>query len=440
MSTREEVVRAARECLAQEQKKSAFLPGVTYVPPSGKVVGAEELELLVHASLDLWLTAGRFTEQFERELAGRLGTRKVAMTNSGSSANLLAFAALTSKRHGERRLAPGTEIITVAAGFPTTVAPMVQYGCIPVFLDVDLATHNADLTLLEEARSERTRAVMLAHTLGNPFDVAKVRDFCKRHGLFLVEDCCDALGATFDGKHVGSFGDLATLSFYPAHHITTGEGGAVFGRSPTTMKIVESFRDWGRDCWCATGCDDTCGKRFDWQLGTLPGGYDHKYTYSEIGYNLKSTDFQAAIGIAQLARLTDFVAKRRRNHEYLSQAFRERGLDSLFLLPQATPRSEPSWFGFTVTLREHVPAARSDLARFLEERRIGSRPLFAGNLLRQPAFESIPHRVVGDLRQTDITMNRSLWVGVWPGLEQVHLDYIVASFEAFRALYAKGNE
>lgn len=430
---RSEIVALARDWYRKEQeKRPAFSPGSTYIPPSGKVVDDADLASLLEASLDMWLTAGRFTTEFEAKLAKRLGVRRALMVNSGSSANLVAVSALTSKKLGERRIAKGSEVITVAAGFPTTVAPLVQVGAVPVFVDVHLSTHNIDVGLLEAALSNKTRAVVVAHTLGNPFDVAAVSAFCKKHGLLLVEDSCDALGATFGGKPVGTFGDLATLSFYPAHHITTGEGGAVFGRSPALMKIVESFRDWGRDCWCAPGQDNTCGKRFDWQLGALPAGYDHKYTYSELGFNLKATDMQAAVGLSQLDKLDRFVTARRENHAYLSREFRRRGLDRQFLLSEATPGSEPSWFGFCLTIAEGTRWQSGDVARFLEEKKVGSRPVFAGNLLRQPAFTNIEHRVVGRLTNTDIAMERSFWIGIWPGLTPAHLDYIVSVFEELR--------
>lgn len=430
---RPEIVAAARDWFRSEQAKRApFSPGVTYIPPSGKVVDEDDLASLLEASLDMWLTSGRFTTEFELALAKRLGVRRALMVNSGSSANLLAVSALTSRTLGERRIAPGSEVITVAAGFPTTVAPLVQVGAVPVFVDVHLSTHNIDVGLLEAARSEKTRAVVVAHTLGNPFDVATVAAFCKKHGLFLVEDSCDALGASFGGKPVGTFGDLATLSFYPAHHITTGEGGAVFGRSPTLMKLVESFRDWGRDCWCAPGKDNTCGKRFDWQLGDLPAGYDHKYTYSELGFNLKATDMQAAVGLSQLGKLDGFVRARRDNHAYLAREFRRRGLDRHFLLAEPTPGSEPSWFGFCLTVADSSRWTSGDVARFLEDRKVGSRPVFAGNLLRQPAFSNIEHRVVGALTNTDIAMERSFWIGIWPGLTEAHLDYVVRVFEELR--------
>lgn len=440
MHSREEVLEGVVAFVRdQERRRLKFSPGETYLPPSGKVVGEEEARTLVDASLDLWLTGGRFTKEFETGLARRLGVRGVAFVNSGSSANLLALAALTSETFGPRRVSPGSEVITVAAGFPTTVAPILQNRAVPVFIDIELGTHNVDVTLLEAALSEKTRAVMLAHTLGNPFDVGAVAAFCKAHDLFLVEDCCDALGATFDGKPVGTFGDVGTLSFYPAHHITTGEGGAVFARSPSLLKTVESFRDWGRDCWCATGTDNTCGKRFEWDIEGLPAGYDHKYVYSEIGYNLKATDMQAALGVAQLGKLDAFIEKRRENHAYLRRRLEHLGVEECFELPEATPKSAPSWFGFVLTIRDGMSFGRAEVASFLEARRIGSRPVFAGNLLRQPGYRRIEHRVVGSLERTDRAMTSSFWIGVWPGLGEPELDYMAKTLSDFVRERRKGG-
>jgi CDP-6-deoxy-D-xylo-4-hexulose-3-dehydrase len=406
-----------------------FVGGETPVPVSGKVFDASELQHLVDASLDFWLTTGRFANRFERELARVFGVRHALLVNSGSSADLLALTALTSPLLEERRLVPGDEVITVAAGFPTTVNPILQNGLIPVFVDVTIPTYDIDVTQLEAARSDRTRAVMLAHTLGNPFDLGAVSEFCKKHGLWLVEDCCDAVGATYDGKHVGTFGDLATASFYPAHHITMGEGGAVMTKLPLLKRIVESFRDWGRDCWCEPGKDNTCGKRFDWQLGELPYGYDHKYTYSHIGYNLKATDMQAAVGVAQLAKLPGFIEARRRNFQILKEGMRD--LEEFFILPEATPNSEPSWFGFPIAVRPEAPFTRDQIVRELESRKIGTRLLFAGNLLRQPAYQGIPHRVVGDLKNSDFVMNQVFWIGVYPGLNVPELAYVLDTFHGF---------
>ncbi|ACB23264.1 MULTISPECIES: lipopolysaccharide biosynthesis protein RfbH [Methylobacterium] len=410
--------------------RPAFVPGETYIPPSGKVMDAEDCAHLVDASLDMWLTAGRYADRFERELAAAFGRKHARLTVSGSAANLLAFAALTSPKHGARRLRPGDEVITVAAGFPTTVAPIVQHGCVPVFVDVDVETHNVDVDLLEAAVTPKTRAVMIAHSLGNPFDVVRVAEICRRHGLWLVEDCCDAFGATIGGQGVGTFGDVATLSFYPAHHITTGEGGAVLMDKGPLAKIVESFRDWGRDCYCKPGTDNTCGNRFGWKLGDLPRGYDHKYTYSHIGYNLKVSDMQAALGVSQLTKLDHFVARRRANFVGLERRLRERGLDRLFHLPRATAGSEPSWFGYLLTVRDGVGIDRNALVARLEEKRVGTRLLFAGNLTRQPAFRDVTYRVHAALTHTDKIMRDSFWIGVWPGLTDPMLDYMADTLAA----------
>jgi CDP-6-deoxy-D-xylo-4-hexulose-3-dehydrase len=407
----------------------AFVPGETYIPPSGKVMDAEDCAHLIDASLDMWLTAGRYADRFEEDLARKFGLRHAKLTVSGSAANLLAFACLTSWKLGERRIKPGDEVITVAAGFPTTVAPIVQYGCLPVFVDVDLETHNVDVDLLEAAITEKTRAVMIAHSLGNPFDVARVSALCKRHGLWLIEDCCDAFGALVEGRQVGTFGDVATLSFYPAHHITMGEGGAVLMNSPLLAKIAESFRDWGRDCYCKPGLDNTCNKRFGWRLGELPKGYDHKYTYSHVGYNLKVSDMQAAVGVSQLTKLDHFVSRRRENFAGLEERLRGRGLDALFHLPVATANSEPSWFGYLLTVRDEAGIDRNALTRTLEERKVGTRMLFAGNLIKQPAFRDVAYRVHGDLTNTDKIMNDSFWIGVWPGIDGPRLDYMAETLD-----------
>jgi CDP-6-deoxy-D-xylo-4-hexulose-3-dehydrase len=412
------------------QEKARFIPGETVIPASGKVLDADDLSLLVDASLDLWLTSGRYAEQFEAALAQRVGVRFARLTASGSAANLLAFSALTSPKLHERRLAPGSEVITVAAGFPTTVAPIVQNGCRPVFVDIDLATANVDVDRLAEAITPRTRAIMLAHTLGNPFALDRVTALAKEHGLYLIEDCCDALGGTYDGRPVGTSGDLATLSFYPAHQITTGEGGAVLINRKSHLTLVESFRDWGRDCWCAPGKENTCEKRFDWQLGTLPLGYDHKYIYSHLGYNLKMTDMQAALGVSQLAKLDGFVARRRENFAALTTAFRAAGLDEHFHLPQPTAKSDPSWFGYLLTIREGSPLRRRDVLRYLDSKRIGVRLLFGGNLTRQPAFADVDYRVAGPLTNTDKVMNDSFWIGVWPGIGPAERAYMVDTMTA----------
>lgn len=399
-----------------------FRPGVDPVPVSGKVFDAADLELLMDASLDFWLTTGRYAARFEKELAAFVGVRHALLTNSGSSANLLAVSALTSPLLGERQLKAGDEVITVAAGFPTTVNPILQNGLVPVFVDIEIPTYNIDVNMLEAALSERTRAIVIAHTLGNPFQLREVQQFASKHHLWLVEDMCDALGARYDGQNVGTFGDLATLSFYPAHHITMGEGGAVLTRSPLLKKIVESFRDWGRDCWCEPGKDNTCGKRFAHQLGGLPFGYDHKYTYSHIGYNLKATDMQAAVGVSQLAKLPGFIEARRRNFTQLRSALED--LKEFLILPEASPAAEPSWFGFPITVRPEAPLDRKELVAALEDRRIGTRLLFGGNLTRQPAYIGANYRVVGELIRTDLVMTNTFWVGVYPGLTREMLDYV----------------
>jgi CDP-6-deoxy-D-xylo-4-hexulose-3-dehydrase len=426
---RERVLRLVGEYHAAAFAPQPFVPGETPVPVAGRVFDAHELELLVDASLDFWLTTGRFADRFEQEFSRLFNGRPAVLVNSGSSANLLALSCLTSAKLGDRRLKPGDEVITVAAGFPTTVNPILQNRLIPVFVDVQVPSYNIDVSQLESARSERTRAVMIAHTLGNPFDLGSVQEFVRRHGLWLVEDCCDALGATYGGQPVGTFGDVATMSFYPAHHITMGEGGCVIASGPVLKKLVESFRDWGRDCWCDPGRDNTCGKRFDWQLGGLPHGYDHKYTYSHIGYNLKLTDMQAAVGVAQLAKLRGFVAARRRNFAVLYQGLRD--LQDVLLLPEATAEAEPSWFGFPVAVRPEAPFSRDELVRHLESRRIGTRLLFGGNLLRQPAYQDVPHRQVGPLTGADFVMRQVFWVGVYPGLTPEMLGFVLDTIRAF---------
>jgi len=430
-------IRAQIRALVAEYHARAFLerefrPGDP-VPVAGRVFDARELEILVDAGLDFWLTTGRFAAEFERRFADRVGARFASLVNSGSSANLLAVAALTSPKLGGERLRPGDEVLTVAAGFPTTVNPILQNGLVPVFVDVEhperRATYGVDVERLEAAVGPRTRGVVLAHTLGNPFDCGAVADICRRHDLWLVEDCCDALGASWGGRHVGGFGDLASCSFYPAHHITMGEGGAVFGDSPRLQKIVESFRDWGRDCWCAPGHDDTCGKRFDWQLGELPHGYDHKYVYTHVGYNLKATDLQAAVGVAQLDKLDGFVAARRRNAARLRAGLEP--FADLLVLPEATPGSEPSWFGFPIAVRPDAPFTRGDLVRHLEGRRVGTRLLFGGNLLRQPAYQGLDLRAAGPLDGADYVMRHVLWIGVYPGLTEPMIDFVVGTVADF---------
>lgn len=409
-----------------------FVPGTTPIPASGKVLGAPELKNMVEASLDGWLTTGRFNEAFEKRLADFIGVKHVLTTNSGSSANLLAISALTSPMLGERALKPGDEVITVAAAFPTTVNPALLHGLVPVFVDVHIPTYNVRAGLLEGAVTERTRAIVMAHTLGNPFELGEVMRVANKHDLWVVEDCCDALGSKYAGRSVGTFGDIATVSFYPAHHITMGEGGAVFTSDPELRRILESVRDWGRDCYCLPGKENTCGQRFDWQLGTLPYGYDHKYTYSNLGYNLKITDMQAACALAQMDRLPDFVRVRRRNFDYLKA--RLEPMQDLLALPEATPGSEPAWFGFPVTLRDEANTGRAELLKYLDQNKVGTRLLFAGNLTRQPYFTGRTYRVHGELAATDVVMNRTFWLGVYPGLNEEMLDYIASKLETFFGL------
>ena len=432
---RERIRELLKEYFEQAFPAKAFTPGESPVPVSGKVFDSEELELLVESSLDFWLTTGRYAEQFEREFAKFVGVREAVLVNSGSSANLLAIAALTSPKLGDRRLRPGDEVITLAAGFPTTVNPIIQNRLVPVFVDVHIPTFNVDVSYLEAALSDRTRAVIFAHTLGNPFDLDAVTAFAKKHGLWLIEDCCDALGSTYRGQKVGTFGDLATVSFYPAHHITMGEGGCVLTNQPLVRTLVESFRDWGRDCWCAPGKENTCGKRFDWQLGELPHGYDHKYIYSHVGYNLKATDMQAAVGVAQLKKLPAFIEARKRNFAYLKAGLKDRNVEEHLVLPEATQNSDPSWFGFPLLVRETAPFSRNALIEFLYGRKIATRQLFGGNLVRQPAYADLNYRVVGDLAASDRVMNGAFWIGVYPGLTPPMLDYVL---ETINEIASKG--
>ena len=422
-SLRKDIAGLVKEYAALQYAEKEFVPGSSVVPPSGKVMGVTELQYMVEASLDGWLTTGRFNDQFEKELAEFIGVKHLLSVNSGSSANLVAFATLTSPKLGERAIQKGDEVIAVAAGFPTTVNPIVQFGAIPVFVDIDLKTHNVNAELIEAAITPKTKAVMLAHTLGNPFNLARVKAICEKYDLWLVEDCCDALGAKFDGKMVGTWGDIATLSFYPAHHITMGEGGAVFTNSRRLKTIAESFRDWGRDCFCPPGKDNTCGKRFCFKKGALPRGYDHKYTYSHLGYNLKISDMQAACGLAQLKRAPDFIKIRNENFEYLKNKLS--ALSNYIEFTTATENSTPSWFGFPLTVKESSGVNRIDLITYLDEHKIGTRLLFAGNLTRQPYFENVEYRVSGKLTNTDISMNQTLWIGVYPGLTKAHLDFVV---------------
>ncbi len=422
-SLRQQILQAVKEYSTLAFEMKPFQPGVSSIPASGKVLDQMEIMLMVDAALDGWLTTGRFNEQFQTRLAEFLAVRYAMTVNSGSSANLLAFTCLCSSKLGSRAIQPGDEVITVATGFPTTVNPIMQNGAIPVFVDVEIPTYNIDVRHLEAALSPRTRAIMLAHTLGNPFDLGQVTAFCKKHHLWLVEDCCDALGSTYQGRGVGTFGDVGTLSFYPAHHITMGEGGAVFTANPLLKQIIESYRDWGRDCYCLPGHDNTCGKRFGWKLGDLPLAYDHKYTYSHAGYNLKITDMQAACALAQLDKLPTFIAARKRNFALLHTGLAD--LQQFLVLPEPTPGSDPSWFGFPITIRDGAPFTRADLIHHLEEKKIGTRLLFAGNLIRQPYMRGRQYRVVGELTSADRVMNQSLWLGVYPGLSTSMITYVL---------------
>ncbi|MER0045903.1 lipopolysaccharide biosynthesis protein RfbH [Pectobacterium odoriferum] len=429
---REDIAKLVEQYANQAFTSKVFLAGESVIPPAGKVIGAPEIKMMVDACLDGWLTTGRFNREFERRLGEFLGVKHVLTTVSGSAANLLALATLTSPKLGDRALKAGDEVITVAAGFPTTVNPSIQYGLIPVFVDVHIPTYNIDPSKIEAAISDKTRAIMIAHTLGNVFDLSEVKRIADKYNLWLIEDCCDALGAKYNGQIVGTFGDIATVSFYPAHHITMGEGGAVFTNSSELKTITESFRDWGRDCYCEPGCDNTCGNRFGQKLGSLPFGYDHKYTYSHVGYNLKISDMQAACGLAQMDRLPDFVAKRNANFDYLKAGLAS--CEEFIELPEATPNAEPSWFGFPITLKEESGISRVDLIKFLDDAKIGTRLLFAGNLTRQPYFEGVKYRVVGELTNTDRIMNQTFWIGIYPGLDTEHLDFVIGKFEEFFGL------
>jgi CDP-4-dehydro-6-deoxyglucose reductase, E1 len=426
VSLRAEIAKLVRRYHATAFPTQNFTPGQSKIQCAGRVFDAEELVLAVEASLDFWLTLGRFGAQFEQEFAAYFGVRFASLVNSGSSANLVALSALTSKELGDRRVVAGDEVITVAAGFPTTVNPIIQNNLVPVFVDVDIPTYNIDASALEEALSPRTRAVMIAHTLGNPFDLDAVGEFVKKHDLFLVEDCCDAVGSTYRGRKVGSFGDFATTSFYPAHHITMGEGGCVLTNSGTLRSIAESVRDWGRHCWCAPGVENTCGRRFDWQLGELPQGFDHKYTYSHIGYNLKPTDMQAAVGVAQLTKLASFIATRKQNFQALLKGLED--LEEFFILPEPTANSDPSWFGFPLFVREGVGISRNQWVRYLEQNNVMTRLLFGGNLIRQPAYQDVTHRTVGPLSRSDAVMNQVFWIGIYPGIGVEALEYVLEIF------------
>lgn len=429
---REDISGLVKEYSKVANLKTDFVPGKTFIPPSGKLIGAEELQLMVEASLDGWLTTGRFNEQFERELADYIGVKYLITVNSGSSANLVAFNTLTSPKLGKRAIYPGDEVIGVAAGFPTTVNPIIQYGAVPVFIDVELETYNIDATLIEQAITSKTKAIMLAHTLGNPYNLNLIQELCKKYQLWLIEDCCDALGSEYNGKKVGTFGDIGTLSFYPAHHITMGEGGAVFTNNEELKKIAESFRDWGRDCYCPPGKDNTCNKRFCWKLGELPLGYDHKYTYSHLGYNLKITDMQAACGVAQLGKIKEFVSRRKNNFELLSTGLSE--CEEFLILPKATMCSDPSWFGFPLTIKGESGIDRTQILNYLEERKIGTRLLFAGNLTKQPYMIGRNYRLGSELTNTDIIMNNTFWIGLQPALTDEMLSYTTEKIKEFLGL------
>lgn len=431
MIKREDVLKLAADYYNQENKKTKLIPGESYLAAAGKCVDSDDLELLVDASLDMWLTTGRYGDQFEKEFASFVGCNYGTLVNSGSSANLLAFASLTSHLLGERQAKPGDEVITVAAGFPTTIVPIIQCGLVPVFVDVTLETYDFDENIIEQAITEKTKCIFMAHTLGNPFNLKKIMELAKKYNLWVIEDTCDALGAKYDGKNVGTFGDLSTFSFYPAHHMTMGEGGAVLTSDPILNKIVKSIRDWGRDCVCPPGKDNVCGKRFTQKCGKLPDGYDHKYVYSHLGYNLKVTDMQAALGVSQLKKLPEFIEKRKSNYEELFNKLSE--FQSDLILPIATENSEPSWFGFTISVRENEKFTRNDLTQFLESKKIGTRLLFAGNIIRQPVFteNNYQYRVVGELTNTDYIMNNTFWIGTWPGFDTDCIEYIYESFKEF---------
>ena len=429
---RDEISKLVEKYAELKYKNESIIVGRNVIPASGKVIGAPELKNMVDASLDGWLTSGRFNKLFQKKLAKFIGVNHLITVNSGSSANLVAFSSLTSHKLGKRAIQKGDEVITVAAGFPTTVNPIVQFGAIPVFVDVNLETHNINTDLIEKAISSKTKAIMVAHTLGNPFKLKDIMQICKKFSLWLVEDCCDALGATYDNSHVGTFGDIATCSFYPAHHITMGEGGAVFTNNSELISIAESFRDWGRDCYCDPGCENTCGMRFSQKIGDLPHGYDHKYTYSHLGYNLKISDIQAACGLAQLDSLEKFINKRNSNFDYLKK--RMSTLTEFLDFASPTKNSKPSWFGFPITLKHSKVFRRDDLIKYLNQNNIGTRLLFAGNLTKQPSFANVEYRISGKLTNTEVTMNNTFWIGVYPGLEKKHLDYVSEKFEEFFGL------
>ena len=426
---REEIFERVSEIYQLHKSREQFIPGESRINYAGRVYNEREMISLVDASLDFWLTTGRYARQFEEELANFIGVRYCLLTNSGSSANLLAISALTSPKLGERRLKPGEEVITTACGFPTTLNPIIQNNLIPVFIDIELGTYNIQADQIEQAISDKTKAIFVPHTLGNPVQLDKIMKLVKEYDLWFIEDNCDALGSKYGGKYTGSFGHVSTCSFYPAHHITMGEGGAVLTDDPRLRRIIASFRDWGRDCWCDPGCDDTCKKRFDWKLGSLPAGYDHKYIYSHIGYNLKVTDMQAAVGVEQLKKLPEFIEKRKENFKLIYEGLRQ--YDDYFVLPKATANSDPSWFGFPLLVRENAEFSRDEIVRYLEENKIATRMLFGGNLLKQPAYEGVKYRTVSALENTDAVMNDLFWIGVYPGLSPAMVDYIIHKFNQF---------
>lgn len=428
---REEVIELAKKYYEQEHVDTKLIPGVSYIAASGKQVDSGDLGNLIDASLDMWLTSGRYGDEFEKEFPKYLGVKYCTLVNSGSSANLVAFTALTSHKLGKRRLMPGDEVITVAAGFPTTISPIIQNGLVPVFIDCEIGTYDYDVNMIEKAISDKTKCIFMAHTLGNPFNISKVIELAEKYNLWVIEDNCDALGSKYDGKYTGSFGHISTCSFYPAHHMTMGEGGAVLTSDPKLHQIAKSIRDWGRDCICPPGQDNVCGRRFTQTHGDLPEGYDHKYVYSHLGYNLKVTDMQAAIGVSQLKKLEYFCNRRRENYTMLTEKLKE--FSDYLVLPVPTPNSDPSWFGYTITVKDNAPFTRNELSRYLEEHKIGTRLLFAGNILRQPCFteENYKYRVVGELKNTDTIMNSTLWIGTWPGIDQDCVDYIYNTFKEF---------
>ena len=430
---KKEIFNLVAEYYTEKHKPKPFIPGETYIPYAGRVYDEKEMISLVDSALDFWLTAGRFAKQFENDFSKYLGVKHCILTNSGSSANLLAISALTSPKLGERRLKPGDEVITTACAFPTTVNPIIQNNLNPVFIDVDVGTYNIQTDKIEGAISKKTKAIFLAHTLGNPFDLDKIQDICEKYNLWLIEDNCDALGSKYNEKYTGTFGHIATFSFYPAHHITMGEGGALVTNDIQIEKLIKSFRDWGRDCWCEPGCDNTCGKRFGWQLGTLPYGYDHKYIYSHIGYNLKITDMQAAIGVEQLKKLPSFIEARKKNFMLLYEGLKK--YEKYFILPEIEPKADPSWFGFLITVRKHVGFTRGGIVKYLENNKIATRMLFAGNITRHPSFEDVKYRIFGDLKNTDIIMNNTFWIGVYPGINEVQINYILEKFKSFLKNY-----